>query len=146
MKRIVNGVEVELQAVSGSVGVTEAGGRIVVRSGGQRRTALVRKDGKRTLVSFDGQTFTIERLESRARAHSAASTGRIVAPMPGLVVDVSVSSGDLVESGDKLLTLEAMKTQLSFSAPFAGKVVEVLAKGAQVQEGTLLVCVEELAP
>lgn len=146
MKRLVNGVEVELQTVSGSVGVTETGGRIVVRSEGQRKSALVRKDGKRTLVSFDGRTYSVERLESRARAHSAVSSGKILAPMPGLVVDVSVNVGDRVKSGDKLITLEAMKTQLSFSAPFAGEVVAVLTKGEQVLEGTLLVSVEESLP
>lgn len=142
MKRVVNGVEVELHATA-TVGIAESGGVLLIRFQNRCCTALVRRDGPRALVSFNGRTFSVERVESRARALASASSGHIIAPMPGLVVDVSVAIGDTVMKGDKLLTLEAMKTQLSFSAPFLGKVVNIGQKGAQVQEGTLLASLEE---
>lgn len=65
------------------------------------------------------------------------------APMSGLIVDVLVADGVEVHKGQKLLVLEAMKTQQPFAAPFDGKVTKVLVqKGQQVAEGAILVVVE----
>lgn len=60
--------------------------------------------------------------------------------MPGLIVDVPVTEGQTIAKGDRLVVLEAMKTQQPFLAPFDGVVDRVLAKaGDQVQDGQLLV-------
>jgi 3-methylcrotonyl-CoA carboxylase alpha subunit len=57
---------------------------------------------------------------------------------------VLVSVGDKVTKGQKLIVLEAMKTQQPFNAPFDGTVKALNAvKGAQVNDGELLVVVEE---
>jgi 3-methylcrotonyl-CoA carboxylase alpha subunit len=59
--------------------------------------------------------------------------------MPGQVVDVLVAQGDAVEKGQKVLVIEAMKTQQPFLAPFNGTVVTLNAeKGMQVKDGELL--------
>jgi biotin carboxyl carrier protein len=51
-----------------------------------------------------------------------------------------------VDQGDKLLVLEAMKTQQPVTAQFAGKVSSLpVVKGQQVNEGQLLVKVEPVA-
>jgi 3-methylcrotonyl-CoA carboxylase alpha subunit len=64
--------------------------------------------------------------------------------MPGQIVDVLVAAGDTVSKGQKLIVLEAMKTQQPFNAPFDGTVITLNAvKGAQVKDGELLVVVEE---
>jgi len=59
--------------------------------------------------------------------------------MPGQVVEVLAAEGDRVGKGDKLVILEAMKTQQAFLAPFDGTVTQMSCKkGEQVAEGALL--------
>ena len=62
--------------------------------------------------------------------------------MPGKIIAVSVAEGDAVKTGDKLVTLEAMKMEHSLTAPFDGTVTELKAsQGAQVQKDAALVVV-----
>ncbi|HKL10671.1 MAG TPA: biotin/lipoyl-containing protein [Clostridia bacterium] len=61
-------------------------------------------------------------------------------PMPGTVLDIKVSAGDEVKSGDVLLILEAMKMENEITAMGDGKVISVnVAKGASVNAGDVLV-------
>ncbi len=61
------------------------------------------------------------------------------APMPGMVTEVTVSPGQEVKAGDKLLILEAMKMLTTVSASADGVVSEVLVKkGDQVDSDDLL--------
>src|SRR5262249_31955486 len=56
------------------------------------------------------------------------------APMPGLVVSVTVAPNEQVAAGQKLCTLEAMKMETTVYAEQAGRVAEVLVKpGTQVE-------------
>ncbi|GMQ28219.1 acetyl-CoA carboxylase biotin carboxyl carrier protein subunit [Algoriphagus confluentis] len=49
----------------------------------------------------------------------------IKAPMPGLILDLKVKSGDEVKKGDVVLILEAMKMENIIKAPGDGTVKEV---------------------
>jgi len=63
--------------------------------------------------------------------------------MPGGVVLVRVTTGDHVETGTVLVTLEAMKMEHVVRAPAAGTVREVrVAVGDQVDTGDVLVVIE----
>ena len=63
--------------------------------------------------------------------------------MPGTVLAVTVEQGAVVAEGDVLLTLEAMKMELSMKAPFAGTVTAVdVAAGDATKLGDRLVVVE----
>ncbi len=74
----------------------------------------------------------------------AVASGSLLAPMPGTVVVVHVEAGQLVEAGQPVLVLEAMKMQHTVSAPHAGTVTEIDVKpGAQVAAGEVLAVVEE---
>jgi pyruvate carboxylase len=65
---------------------------------------------------------------------------QVGATMPGLVVTVLVKQGDLVNAGQKLLTLQAMKMETNLTAERDGKVAELLVQpGTQVDAGDLLV-------
>jgi len=65
------------------------------------------------------------------------------APMPGLVVSVVVAPGERVATGQKLLTLEAMKMETTVYAEAAGTVAELLVQnGTLVEAGDLLVRLE----
>lgn len=67
----------------------------------------------------------------------------IKAPMPGLILDVSVKPGDVVNEGDYLLVLEAMKMENALTAPRDGVVKAVsVNKGDTVDKGQLLIEME----
>ncbi|UFH34091.1 acetyl-CoA carboxylase biotin carboxyl carrier protein subunit [Flavobacterium acetivorans] len=67
----------------------------------------------------------------------------IKAPMPGLILEISVSVGQPVKENDSLLILEAMKMENSFLSPRDGiiKLISV-SKGDAVDKGQLLIELE----
>jgi 3-methylcrotonyl-CoA carboxylase alpha subunit len=94
------------------------------------------------LVTRRGQTYLFGDGPSHTSAALAAD-GTILAPMPGKVIAVDVAEGELVEQGQRLMVLEAMKMEHALTAPFDGRVVELAAApGQQVQVETLLARVE----
>jgi len=53
---------------------------------------------------------------------------KIVAPMPGKVVDILVKTGDEVLEYQEVLILEAMKMENAIPSPESGKVKGILVK------------------
>jgi biotin carboxyl carrier protein len=75
---------------------------------------------------------------------AAPHSGEVLvkAPMPGLVIAVTVSVGDTVHAGQGLVQLEAMKMENELLAPAGGTVRAVHAvKGQKVNVGQLLVTI-----
>src|SRR5262249_12581318 len=76
----------------------------------------------------------------RGGAGRGTGSAEVPAPMPGAVLAVHVRSGDTVEAGDRLVTLEAMKMEHVVSSTAAATVADVLVEpGAQVTRGQVLV-------
>jgi len=66
--------------------------------------------------------------------------GFVKSPLPGTILDVHVKVGDMVKSGDKLITLEAMKMENIINSDKGGKVASVnVKKGDPVMEGDILI-------
>ena len=144
----VDGVRVaaSLSAIEGTpvklLRIGEQVHRLVVRRGASRG---------RWSLDLDGQRVDAEALDERMRAirdltAAAAASGPapLMAPMPGLVVRVSVAVGDTVSAGQGLVVVEAMKMENELRASVAGVVTAVLAvPGQAVDKGALLV---ELGP
>lgn len=64
----------------------------------------------------------------------------IHAPMPGLVLDILVQEGDLVEKGTPLFILEAMKMENVIKSSGPSEVNSIsMAKGDTVDKGQLLI-------
>jgi len=67
----------------------------------------------------------------------------VKAPMPGLVLQILVEPGQMVQKGDALLLLEAMKMENVIKAAGDGQVKTVaVQKGAAVDKGQLLLEME----
>ena len=73
------------------------------------------------------------------KAQAVAGGTPVKAPMPGNVLDIKVSNGQAVKSGDVLVILEAMKMENEIKAPQDGVVTVVASKGATVNTGDVLV-------
>jgi 3-methylcrotonyl-CoA carboxylase alpha subunit len=59
--------------------------------------------------------------------------------MPGHILSVAVAEGDVVSKGTALLVMEAMKMEMTLTAPMDGTVTGLtLIPGERVAEGVLL--------
>ncbi len=111
---------------------------------GRVAEATVARNGHDVTVQFEGRDTIFHYVESTGAEEEASGESRVLSPMPGLVRLVSVAEGVSVAKGDRLVTMEAMKMELSLTAPRDGKVATVnVAVGDQVNEGALLVQLEE---
>jgi biotin carboxyl carrier protein len=74
------------------------------------------------------------------RRVAATSGSTLNAPMPGVILEVSVAEGDSVERGQPVATLEAMKMNNVIRSPRAGTIAEVcVAAGQAVGHGDPIV-------
>ncbi|HYZ98114.1 MAG TPA: biotin carboxylase N-terminal domain-containing protein [Acidimicrobiales bacterium] len=72
-----------------------------------------------------------------------SGTGGLAAPMPGVVLDVRCEVGDVVDGGQTLVVLEAMKMEHQVQAPADGVVAEVrVAKGQHIENGAVLLVLD----
>jgi biotin carboxyl carrier protein len=71
---------------------------------------------------------------------AAKSINVIKAPMPGLILEISVVIGQEVQENELLLILEAMKMENSFTSPRQGVIKSIaVSKGDPVDKGQLLI-------
>ena len=107
--------------------------------------AAFHRDGALLLLHYRGVPV---RIEDKTRAASAkqgdaAGDGKLRASMNGRVVAVMTAVGDMVEAGQPMVTLEAMKMEHIHAAPVAGKVTALHVKtGDQVAASRVVVEIE----
>ena len=67
----------------------------------------------------------------------------ITAPLPGLVLRISVEEGSTVEEGDEVMVLEAMKMESPITAKKTGIVAKInVSQGDQVTAGQELFSIQ----
>ena len=100
---------------------------------------------KRYTITVNGTAYdvTVDEAGSAPAAPAASGTEgsvKIDAPMPGTILDVKVSAGSSVSSGQVLCILEAMKMENEIVAPQAGTVSSVnVNKGDSVEAGQVII-------
>jgi len=110
---------------------------------GARTQANGQRIGQTILVRRGGTQHEFS-LYDPAGVAEDERTDAIVSPMPGLVIQVATEVGALVEEGQTLVVLEAMKMDHRLTAGQAGRVAELtVAAGAQVAQGELLIRFED---
>ena len=80
-----------------------------------------------------------------ARGETRTQRGEeiLVAPMPGVVVEIHVAQGDVVGAGQTLLVIESMKLQTAIASEIAGRVSELpLAPGDGFEQAAMLARIE----
>ena len=124
--------------------VDTGSGWIEVLVDGLRQRHRVTESGESVHVQTASTTVSFIRVPRFVIPGSEAPSGGLVAPMPGKVVEVRCAVGDVVEVGQVLVVLEAMKMEHHVQAPAAGIIGAVLvAPGEQLTLGTPLVTIEE---
>ncbi len=96
-------------------------------------TAYVADDGALRYVATDGEVFEIKKPDARrARRRQRQGEDNLTASMPGQITKVLVNAGDVVQRGQSLVVLEAMKMEIKIAAPRDGRVMKVSVQQGQV--------------
>jgi len=127
----------DTEVVLRSISITPPRARIVLNGVEKVVTFAI---AERVHLAVDGRSYSLtDTTHAPAERASAASDGRLVAPMNGRVVAVHVRAGDTAEAGRALIVLEAMKMEHALSVPQAARIKAVhVTAGAQVAPGQLL--------
>jgi len=106
------------------------------------RTFEIKVDGTLCTISIaDKYDELVEKMGLNARLNHSVS--EIKAPMPGLVLDVLVKSGQQISHNDPMVILEAMKMENVIKSPVEGRVKNIaVLKGSPVDKGEVLIELE----
>lgn len=96
----------------------------VISYNAEDKTMVINVNGNDYEIAIkDKNDLLLQQLGISAKSSSAVQS--IKAPMPGLIINVSVNVGDEVKKGDTLLILEAMKMENVIKSPRDGKIKKV---------------------
>ena len=126
--------QVELDGAVAVVDVERLGRcRVRMTIEGQQFTVVSSTQGTDHLIEVDGV----------AHRFSRDDAGIVRAPATALVVGVDVAPDDVVDAGDRLGVVEAMKMEIAIPSPVAGRVRDVfVARNVQVDAGAPLFRIE----
>jgi 3-methylcrotonyl-CoA carboxylase alpha subunit len=113
---------------------------VLVDFGPRITTAAFTRRGEELMIFMDGAAHGLTVPDPLDAAHHEHAAGdHIVAPMPGRIISISAMSGGRVAKGEALIVMEAMKMELTLTAPRDGAIGAIgVAVGDQVSEGTTL--------
>jgi len=119
--------------------LVEAGDALRLDGVLHRPKIVARAGGRIVILHGRNHDITVEDPLAPPTTQGAAE-GKLTAPIPARVTRIMVQQGDVVAKGVTLLTLEAMKMEMTIAAPFDGTVAHLRhAVGDMVEEGTVLV-------
>ena len=102
-------------------------------------------------VDVDGEVFNVKVASVMGKMATAEKSaqpvelppGAVTSPMQGMILSVKVNVGDKVETGDVVMTIEAMKMQNDVKSTHSGVVKEIITyQGEVVNNGDLLMVLE----
>jgi len=109
-------------------------------------------------VYVDGERFSVAIPENKTNGMRAkrakkevakkkeVSSGALLAPIPGMLVEYRKKNGDQVKAGETVVVIEAMKMMNNFKAPVDGVLSEINFKsGDAVAKNDVLFVVEPVA-
>ncbi len=125
--------------------VSLAGIVLTFTSDGLRKRLFAEVTGTSvSLIDADRSLTLLRHARDGGGSDDADGPGTVVAPMPGKILELKTSVGDVVERGDPLLVMEAMKMEQTITAPKDGTIAQLDVKpGDQVADGTILVVVDD---
>ena len=133
-------------AADHEIWVTINGERLLVQVEDlNQRPVIAYVEGRRFEVELDegitssGEVAELVQEGSRPHSIPGETSCEIIAPMPGDITRVLVQAGQMVEAGDPLCVLDAMKMKNTIHAPQAGIIEEIkIREGQAVDHGVVL--------
>jgi len=126
-------------------------GRLRYTQDGITRRAILHRTEDVLYLSHDAATFVFREVSAFPNLENAREVAKdprtARAPVAGTVTRVEVAVGDVVEAGQTLAVIEAMKMEMRLTAGAAGTVTQVrVAIGQQVEAGAILIELAENSP
>jgi len=110
---------------------------------GLQRTIVCVPDGDALHLVQDGAAVVLREASPWPSDRAATDPGLARAPVAGTVAAISVAPGDVVEAGQQLVCVEAMKMEMWLTARRAGRVTTVHVEVKQsVEAGAVLIEIE----
>ncbi|NYI75824.1 acetyl/propionyl-CoA carboxylase alpha subunit/acetyl-CoA carboxylase carboxyltransferase component [Nocardioides panzhihuensis] len=155
-------IELKLRGATYPLTVRQSGParyQVTITAGGERRTltaTLDRIDEVHGRLTVDGHRYRLVtathgpvhlvEVDDVMHRVSRDEGGMVRAPAPALVVSTPLAVGDEVAAGHPVLVLESMKMETALTAPFAGRIKELLVRvGSQVETAAPLLRLEPTA-
>lgn len=144
---LVNGknTNFELSNLSNGTGILKINNKVY-------EVSQQKLDGERISILINGKTFeSVSRTALQEKASNILEKAEalythksiVKAPMPGMILKVKKKSGELVEKGDSVIILEAMKMENEIKAPVSGTISEInTAEGSAVEKNSFLFSIE----
>jgi len=129
-------IRLDGQIIEVDLGLPDEGalGSLLVE--GKSYEVMATHEGEDWQIHLDGRPFQAQVQDERTyllNAHMLQGAGQpeigvLESPMPGLVAELVVSTGQKVSRGETLLILESMKMQNELRAPRDAEVLEIMVK------------------
>lgn len=114
----------------------------IIRTDLKSKSYTIEIDGNQYDIQLKNQLDTLIEDMGMNVASNATITA-LQAPMPGLILDISVSEGDQISKEDKLFVLEAMKMENIIKSPMDTSIKTIhVTKGQKVEKNQLLITFE----
>jgi len=114
----------------------------------QDRPIIAVVDGSRFEIELDdlipgteitNSTSVTHRADPSIHSAPGSTASEVTSPMPGDIVQILVNPGQVVQAGDPMCILDAMKMKNTVHAPQAGTIAEIFVQeGQSVEYGTKL--------
>ncbi len=126
--------------------------QILLNINGQHVNAYILNEtgekGVRTII-INGRVYHVQDTDAFATGRTRKkgflkNADTVSAPMPSVVISLLARTGDVVEKGQGLVVVSAMKMETTLYAPYGGKVVKINAgEGDKVMPNDILMDIEK---
>jgi|WetSurMetagenome_2_1015567.scaffolds.fasta_scaffold430074_2 biotin carboxyl carrier protein len=108
---------------------------------------ILEKDGNNLSVKVGDKNFVFgmskSAKEQRSKTENSVFSKEIKSSLSGIISNVFVKEGEMVDAGEKVLTLSAMKMENEIVSESKGRIKKILVKeGDKVKEGETLIVLE----
>lgn len=111
----------------------------VLKSDFLKKSYVIKVNGNRYSIHIDDELDVLINKLGLSRGEDVVAN-EVIAPMPGLIIEVIAKIGEEVKQGDFLCVLEAMKMENTLVSPRDGVIKHVtISKGQTVDKGDLLI-------
>lgn len=111
-----------------------------IRLGDQSITAHYQLTASGVDIAINGFFYRLQTAAFQGKAGGVSASKELRSEIPGRIVKISITAGEIVEAGQVLIVQEAMKTEMPLKATARSRVLEIfVAEGAQVEADTVLV-------
>jgi 3-methylcrotonyl-CoA carboxylase alpha subunit len=119
-------------------------GQLKIKLGDKVIKCVISEGEENKFIFIDGSVYKVKRVELTGQKKTITKEGGLNSPISGTVVSVKAEEGTMVERGDVIMVIEAMKMEYLIRAPYAGRLKKINFKEKdQIEIGELTAEIEK---